>query len=63
MIIFGEWHLHHVVSEYAEHYHHERSHQGLGNGLIEPLHESGDGPVVCDDRLGGILRFYHRRAA
>ena len=43
LIIFGEQHLHHVVSEYAEHYHHERSHQGLGARLIEPLHESGDG--------------------
>ena len=28
MIIFGERHLRHVVSEYAEHYQHERPHQG-----------------------------------
>ncbi len=63
MIIFGERHLRHVVWEYAEHYQHERPHQGLDNRLIEPLHESGDGPLVRDDRLGGLLRFYHRRAA
>ena len=63
MIIFSERKLRHVVSEYAEHYHHERSHQGLDNALIDPIHESRDGPVLCHDRLGGLLRFYHRSAA
>lgn len=63
MIIFGEQHLWHVISEFAEHYHHERSHQGLGNALIEPAHQHGGCVVRCDDRLGGLLRFYHRRAA
>lgn len=63
MIIFGERRLRHIVSEYAEHYHHERSHQGLDNVLIDPIYNSGKGPVICDDRLGGLLRFYHRSAA
>lgn len=63
MIIFGEKHLHHVLSEYAEHYHGERPHQGLGNKLIDPKHEPGSGAVTCRERLGGLLRFYRRSAA
>ena len=63
MVIFGEQRLRYVVSEYAEHYHHERSHQGLDNALVDPIHECGNGPVLCHDRLGGLLRFYHRKAA
>ena len=63
MVLLGEQHLRHVVTEYSEHYHHERSHQGLDNVLIESVHQHEDGPVHCDDRLGGLLRFYHRSAA
>lgn len=63
IIPIGERHLRLAVEKFAKHYHRERTHQGLGNTLIEPLHESGDGPVLCDDRLGGILRFYYRSAA
>lgn len=63
MIILGEQHLRRVVSEYTAHYHHERTHQGLDNRLINPVSELGDGQVVCRDRLGGLLRYYHRSAA
>jgi hypothetical protein len=38
---------------------------GLENKLIEPGEEVGrkEGAVVCSERLGGILRYYSRRAA
>jgi hypothetical protein len=47
------------------HYHHERNHQGLGNALIdgEPLATTGNGVVVCRERLGGLLNFYCRNVA
>ena len=63
MIIFGEKHLRHVLSEYAKHYHEERPHQGLGNRRIDPTHEPETGAVSCRERLGGLLRYYHRIAA
>jgi hypothetical protein len=49
--------------EYTEHYHLERNHQGLGNELIERPTEEADGEVECRERLGGVLNYYHRRAA
>lgn len=64
IIPLGERHLRSVVHEYVEHYHHERSHQGLGN--VIPLPEDrapAAGPVRRRDRLGGILNFYVRNAA
>lgn len=66
-ILFGEKSLCHVVSEYVEHYHQERSHQGLGNVIPFPSgqatndHESG--AIECHERLGGTLKFYDREAA
>jgi putative transposase len=63
VIPLGKRHLRWVVSEYVGHYHLERNHQGLGNQLIEPAREAGHGRVACRQRLGGLLRYYHRRAA
>ena len=65
MIFFGENSLRRAVGAYLEHYHAERNHQGLGNHIIEPTDEVGrvDGPVECRERLGGLLRYYHRQAA
>ncbi|MEO0631502.1 MAG: integrase core domain-containing protein [Planctomycetota bacterium] len=63
LIILGERHLRHVLAEYVQHYNHERCHQGLGNKLIDPVWEEGDGRVVCRERIGGLLRFYQRSAA
>jgi transposase InsO family protein len=64
IIPLGERHLRRSVSEYIEHYHRERNHQGLGNELIErsPSHCANDGPVECRERLGGVLRYYRRAA-
>ena len=64
VIPLGERHLRSLVREYTEHYHHERNHQGLGNRLIAP--RAGDfgrrGKIRCDERIGGLLRFYRRAA-
>jgi putative transposase len=65
IIPLGERHLRKAVKEYTEHYHLERNHQGLNNELIEkPSDEPHlDGVVECKERLGGILKYYYRRAA
>ncbi len=64
MILFGEAHVRHVINEYLEHYNFERPHQGLGNTTITPR---GDPPphglIACRQRLGGLLKSYHREAA
>ncbi len=65
MILFSETALERAIFEYAAHGHHERNHQGLGNRLIEtPSGLAAPGSdVVCRGRLGGLLKFYGRRAA
>jgi len=65
MVFFGRKPLENAVREYVEHYHAERNHQGLGNELIEPSDDaaSTDGKIECRERLGGMLKYYHRRAA
>ena len=61
MLIFGERHLEYVIKEYMEHYHTERAHQGIGNEIIEPP-PKGQGKIICQERLGGLLNFYRRAA-
>lgn len=64
LIPVGEHHLRHAVKEYTERYHRERNHQRLGNELID-LHAGdfrGDGKIECRERIGGLLRHYHRAA-
>jgi transposase InsO family protein len=67
MIFFGEASLRHAITEYIEHYHHERTHQGKENLLLFPQPPSDpsprDGPIKCKHRLGGLLKFYYREAA
>ncbi|MCP4004688.1 MAG: transposase [bacterium] len=65
LIFFGEGSLRKATQEFAAHYHTERNHQGLDNRLIEPGNQvdSNFGAMKCVQRLGGLLRFYHRVAA
>ena len=65
MIFFGERMLRNAVSQFLEYYHQERNHQGLGNRIIQPGEEVGrnQGVIECRERLGGLLRYYHRKAA
>lgn len=70
MIFFGEHSLLNDVKNYLAHYHTERNHQGLENKLIDPRDEvvTADSdsdptlPIECRERLGGMLRYYHRAA-
>lgn len=61
MLIFGEKHLHYIIEEYVKHYHQERSHQGIDNNIIEPSLQ-GKGEIICNERLGGLLKSYRRAA-
>jgi transposase InsO family protein len=66
MILFGENSLRHVRDEYVEHYHTERPHQGKGNVMPCPVPRpegAADGPIECRERLGGLLKYYNRKAA
>ena len=63
LIVFGERRLRRAVDQFVAHYHGERNHQGLGNELIGPqCHQNGGTHVFCRERLGGLLRYYHRAA-
>jgi hypothetical protein len=42
------------------HYNHERPHAGLGRRMIKPRQQDADGEIVCTERLGGLLKYYHR---
>ncbi len=65
MIFFSERALREAVGQYLEHHHRERNHQGLGNTIIQPGPELGAvaGTVECQERLGGLLKYYCRKAA
>ena len=55
--------LEYVLEQYSEYYHHERIHQSLDR-IIEPKHPIDDtAEIVCIERLGGLLKSYHRLAA
>ena len=66
MIFFGERSLEITTAEFLRHYRAERNHQGIANRLIEPPGEEvgrASGDVACRERLGGMLRYYYRKAA
>ena len=64
MILFGEAHVRHVMSEYVGHYLTERPHRVLGHRVVEPeTPMPREGLVLCRERLGGLLKTYYRQAA
>jgi putative transposase len=67
LILFGEPSLRHVLSNYTRHYHEERNHQGKDNLILFPATPdrigSSSGNIQIRERLGGLLKFYHREAA
>ncbi len=64
-ILFGKRSLRQVLKEYQAHFHAERNHQGIGNVIPFPDSRSltQHGAIHCSERLGGLLKFYHRKAA
>jgi transposase InsO family protein len=66
LMLFGEASLRHVILEYVAHYHHERNHQGKGNVLLLPTSRqtrASTSPINCQERLGGLLKYYNRAVA
>ena len=63
MIFLGQDSLDLAVGEYVLHYHDERSHQGIGNEIIGQAKVQSEGVVDVTERLGGLLKYYHRQAA
>jgi hypothetical protein len=65
IIPFGERSLRRAMKDYVAHYHTERNHQGKNNVLLfhRRTKTNRDKPVLCRERLGGLLRYYHREAA
>jgi putative transposase len=64
VVLFGEGSLRRALGEYVEHYHAERNHQGKDNVLLFPRGTNirREQRVRCRERLGGLLRYYHREA-
>jgi len=62
LILFSEEQFRYVLSEFLEYYHTGRVHQGLGR-IIEPKYKNNTGEIFCIERLGGLLKSYHRKAA
>jgi transposase InsO family protein len=66
LILFGERALQYVLAEYVTHFHQERPHQGKGNLVLMPAPDAGiqrASSIQCRERLGGLLKYYHREAA
>ena len=67
LILFGERSLWRALTQFTEHYHAERNHQGKSNLLLFPSAEPRTSRLVpsigCRARLGGLLKYCYRRAA
>jgi putative transposase len=65
LVLFSEEALRRALREYLDHHHKERNHQSFGYRLLfpEPAFTETQGRIVCSERLGGLLKFYSRKAA
>jgi hypothetical protein len=65
LILFGEGSLRRAVTQFFEHYHLERPHQGKGKSTALPCPRPtipNAGRLQGRERLGGLLKFYQRIA-
>ena len=62
LILFGEASLRRALTEFVDHFHEERNHQGRGNVLLFPtkklVQEKRGSRLRCHERLGGLLKYY-----
>jgi putative transposase len=66
LILFGEDSLKRALTEFVEHFHGERNHQGKDNLLLFPVADQSKGVATAirsRERLGDLLRFYHGATA
>jgi putative transposase len=63
LILLGRRHLEVSIEKYTKFYNEFRNHQGVGNELLTAREFAEDGPIECRSELGGMLNFYHRKAA
>ena len=65
-VILGQKHLDYLAGEFVGYCHTQRPHQSMGNQPLLKLNNDQSiehGEVACEERLGGLLRHYYRRAA
>jgi transposase InsO family protein len=63
IVPLGERHLRLAISQFVEHYHRERNHQGLDNALIDDSTRRSTGKRIRRrPLLGGLLNYYERAA-
>jgi putative transposase len=58
LILFGEGSLKRALTEFVEHFHAERPHQGKGNVILFPtegLQQTAGVQIACKQRLVGLL--------
>jgi putative transposase len=62
LILFGEASLRRALTDFIDHFHAERNHQGKGNVLLFPTEKVGlqktRSRVRCRERLSGLLKYY-----
>lgn len=63
IVLVGQASLDRAIAEYVAHYHDERGHQGIGNEIVSGAIPQRVGQIEAKERLGGLLNYYHRRAA
>jgi putative transposase len=67
LILFGEGSLRRALRELEAHNHGERNPQGKGNVVLFPYAEAPTTKrgrsIRCHERLGGLLKYYYRKAA
>jgi transposase InsO family protein len=63
IVFAGKGSLDRAIAEFVAHYHDERSRQGIGNEIVSGALPRRIGQIEVQERLGGLLNCYHRRAA
>ena len=63
IVFAGKGSLDRAIAEFVAHYHDERSRQGIGNEIVSGAMPQRLGLVEVKERLGGLLNYYHRKAA